>query len=106
MAGLEFPTQKKPESTSEEGAWGGLPTPAWAMAKPKSAAVEKDKVPVSQEPVQAADVTAKVPEKKSYRLHIPLDAMLALVAVVAFASVGMLIVWFWPEFNAMFRRHF
>lgn len=106
MAGLEFPTQKKPEPTSEESAWGGLPTPAWAMAKPKPTAVEKDKAPVAPASVQAPDFSAEVPKRKNYRVHLPLEAMLALVAVVAFASVGMLIVWFWPEFSAMFRRYF
>ncbi len=107
MAGLEFPTQKKPEAPTDESAFGGLPTPAWAMAKPKAA--EKKEVAASgKKPVNAAGSKDEKEEGSVRRFLgavLALDMLLGVVAVAAFAIVVTLIAWFWPELNWMVRRY-
>lgn len=112
MAGLEFPTQKKPEAPSEESMFGGLPTPAWAMAKPKAAAAAAatDKPAAAEKAAKPAAAKKGKEEKKLLRVDLSgfrtLEALLALVAIAAFAALGTLLVWAWPEFSSMFRRYF
>ncbi|MES2531767.1 MAG: hypothetical protein V4636_12075 [Pseudomonadota bacterium] len=106
MAGLEFPTQKKPEAPSVESAFGGLPTPAWAMAKQKPSAAAKEKAVTPEKPAKAAKTKT---EKKKFRPNLEgvqtAEALLALVALFSFVAFGTLIVWFWPELNWMVRRY-
>ncbi len=107
MAGLEFPTQKKPEAQSDESAFGGLPTPAWAMAKPKAASASKKEDAASgTKPVAAATSKGRNDKPGSVLGAVfTLDVLLALIAVAAFASVITLISWFWPELTWMIRRY-
>jgi hypothetical protein len=107
VAGLEFPTQKKPEAQSAESAFGGLPTPAWAMAKPKAAAAEKkqDAAPSKKSAGSGKPKVEKEKLRHAFGAVLTLEALLALVAVAAFAIVIALIYWFWPDLNWMIRRY-
>ncbi|CAN5491484.1 hypothetical protein BH10PSE18_BH10PSE18_38600 [soil metagenome] len=106
MAGLEFPTQKKPEALSEESAFGGLPTPAWAKAKQKpSASLTEKAAPAAK----LSKLEKSKNEKKKYRVSLDgvqtAEVFLALLAIVSFAIFAALIAWFWPELTWMVRRY-